>query len=600
MLAWVRRVLTAPDYEDRDQARVARMVHGILWGYVGILLAFVVGAYIVSPAPPRVAGVPLGLGGLIVMAPLALLIRLNRHGQPRLVAVFVTGSMWIASTVWVWFSGGITDNRVTFIYSLIIVFAGLMLGRWSLVVFAALSLLGIYGGYASEQTGRVVPELVPVGIPQMGMTLAANLILAVLVFQGRRGLNAVLDEAQQSAMAQERANRQLQAMQSELDARVQRRTEELEIRASLLQTAVEVGGVAAAMRTPEELLRSVAESVSERFGLYHVGVYVTDPTHQRAALEAVGGDPGGEIPVVGYELSLEEGAVISECVRARAPYIAFGANVPRRVFDVGDVRVSESVARLPRTSVEVALPLALGGRTLGALDLHLEHAGSFRLIDLEAWQVVADQLAIALENARRYAQSEEALEAERSYQAQVSREGWAELLRSKAVAGYRYRNRRVEEAGDSWPAELEAALQREARVLVDGSADGDAGAAVAVPVRARGSTIGALHLKKRPAAGAWTSRELELLDTLTLQLETALESARLYRDTQTAAAHQRAVAEVGASIREEVEIEAVLSRALTELGKALAAEQGAVLLTLGEGPEGDSKPLDGSLSGDVR
>jgi hypothetical protein len=104
-------------------------------------------------------------------------------------------------------------------------------------------------------------------------------------------------------------------------------------------------------------------------------------------------------------------------------------------------------------------------------------------------------------------------------------------------------------------------------------------------VRVRGNTIGVLHLRKHPGAGGWTRRELDLLATLTDQLETALESARLYRDTRLAAAQQRAIAEVGASIREEIEIETVLSRALKELGTVLAAESGTVLFSLNEARE---------------
>jgi len=597
MFRWLRSLLTVPEFEDRDITRVARILNVLLWAYVVVLLAFVAGAYIISPEPPRVAGVPLGLGGLLVLAILFWLIRTMRRGRVRLVAVLMTGAVLIANVSWMWISGGVTDNRTALMYVLVIAFAGLMLGRWTLLIFTALSMLGVYGAYLAEQSGRIVPDLQPMGIPGMAQTMAAFVVLAVLVYQGRRGLNLLLEEAQRSAQAQERTNRQMRTMQSDLDARVQQRTEELEIRANLLQTAVEVGGTAVSMRTPDELIATVADTMSRQFGFYHVGVYLADAAVQRAGLQAVGGEPGGEIPKVGYEIPMHDGAVIGECLRTGEPYIAFGDHMIGRMIDVGEVRVSAHIARLPRTSVEVALPLSVGGRTVGVLDLHLDQAGSFRLIDLEAWQIVADQLTIALENARRYAQSQEALEVQQAYLAQTSREGWRRLLLDESVPGYRYRNNRVEPLDDVWPAALDEAVRADTRVLVEAGTDG--GAAVAVPVRARGTTIGSLHLEKRPSAGGWTNRELQLLDTLTVQLETALESARLYRDTRTAAAQQQTIAEVSASIRGEVEIEAVLSRALTELGNALAAEQGSVLLTLGEEPGEDSRPQELGLSGDA-
>jgi len=330
----------------------------------------------------------------------------------------------------------------------------------------------------------------------------------------------------------------------------------------------------------------VAQSIAESFGFYHVGIYLVDVASNRVVLQAAGGEPSTATPVIGYEVSIAEGSVVGECVRNRGPRIAFSARVPRTAFAVGEMLLSAHVARLPRTAVEIVLPLIVGGQAIGALDMHMDDVGIFKLEDLEAWQIVSDQVAVAIENARRFARSQAALEAERDYYGRVSREGWTKLLLSQQVAGYRYKDHHVEPVGDLWPAEMDEVLATGSRVVRTESASEESGAVVAMPVRARDNTLGVLHLRKRPEAGAWTNRELDLLDMLTDQLATALEAARLYRDTQQSAAQQRAVAEVGAGIREEIEIEAVLSRALTELGNVLAADRGAVLLALDDAPEG--------------
>ena len=92
--------------------------------------------------------------------------------------------------------------------------------------------------------------------------------------------------------------------------------------------------------------------------------------------------------------------------------------------------------------------------------------------------------------------------------------------------------------------------------------------------------MGVIDGRKPEGAGAWTQAEIDLLQALADQMNVALEGARLYRETQRRAARERVAGEVTGRIREAVEIDAVLERALAELGQALNAERGAVYLAL--------------------
>ena len=116
--------------------------------------------------------------------------------------------------------------------------------------------------------------------------------------------------------------------------------------------------------------------------------------------------------------------------------------------------------------------------------------------------------------------------------------------------------------------------------VVTYAADEDEPAGVAIPIRFRDRVIGVLDAHKLQAAEEWTDEEIKLLETLTDQLSIALESARLYQDTQRRAARERVAGEVTGHIREAVEIEAVLERALAELAQALQAERGTAYLAL--------------------
>ncbi|MBN2003645.1 MAG: hypothetical protein JXA21_09840, partial [Anaerolineae bacterium] len=91
----------------------------------------------------------------------------------------------------------------------------------------------------------------------------------------------------------------------------------------------------------------------------------------------------------------------------------------------------------------------------------------------------------------------------------------------------------------------------------------------------------------------WTQEEIEVLQTLTEQLAIALESARLYEDTQRRATRERLLREVTARIRGSSNPEAVLNTLLREVGNVLgratfvrlgSAEQ---LLQVAASPEAD-------------
>jgi len=83
---------------------------------------------------------------------------------------------------------------------------------------------------------------------------------------------------------------------------------------------------------------------------------------------------------------------------------------------------------------------------------------------------------------------------------------------------------------------------------------------------------------RKPDGSVWTQEEQRLLNTLVDQLGVALESARLYRDTQRRAAQERLVGEVTARIRETLNMETVLKTAVDEIRQALQLERLVVRL----------------------
>jgi GAF domain-containing protein len=123
-------------------------------------------------------------------------------------------------------------------------------------------------------------------------------------------------------------------------------------------------------------------------------------------------------------------------------------------------------------------------------------------------------------------------------------------------------------------------LQEETVVQGDGD---DEKAALAIPIKVRGQVIGVLSASRPTETGEWTDEELALLETLSDQLGEALESARLYRDTQRRAAYEQLLGHIVDRMRRTVDMDALMQTAIQEMASALGASSAFVQLGIGAG-----------------
>jgi len=260
------------------------------------------------------------------------------------------------------------------------------------------------------------------------------------------------------------------------------------------------------------------------------------------------------------------------------PY-AIGRGEPRIALDVGADAVFFDNPDLADTRSEAALPLRARGRIIGALDVQSDQPQAFEQEDIVALQTLADQVALAISNAQLFQQAQESLEAERRAYGQLSSEAWEEMLRVNPNLGYLYSQ------GVLVPLENRPAGPSSAPGQVEnGNGDALPSQTQELPelklrVQARGNVIGTISAHKPGQAGTWTPEEIALLETLAEQLGTALESARLYQDTQRRATRERLVGEVTSRMRESLDVERVLQAAVREFGKTLGADEVKIRLT---------------------
>lgn len=341
---------------------------------------------------------------------------------------------------------------------------------------------------------------------------------------------------------------QTKALQESIEI-TQRRTRSLELSAEVSQAATSI-------LEPNELVQQVVELIRDRFDLYYVGLFLVDETGELAVLRAGTGEAGRQMLHARHKLKVGGQSMIGQCVARGEARIA---------LDVGDEAVHFDNPLLPETRSEGALPLRSRGQVLGAITVQSMQPAAFDEDVITVLQTMADQVAVALDNARLFAESEEALEAEHRAYGELSREAWEELLRAQGDIGILSDKRGTLPAGDLWEIQMEKAMQTEEALL---SGEGsETGASVTIPIKVRDQVIGVFDGRKADGTAEWTPEELNLLETLTDQLGQALESARLYADTQRRAAREQLLGEMTARFTQSLDLDAVLQAAVQELGK---------------------------------
>lgn len=376
------------------------------------------------------------------------------------------------------------------------------------------------------------------------------------------------DELSLLAQTFNRMSVELSRSYTELEQKVADRTRDLGRRSAYLQAAAEVSRAATAILDADTLIAQSVDIIRERFDLYYVGLFQVDELGEWAVLRAGSGEAGRIMLAEQHRIRVGVGMIGWSIAHAEAR-VASQAET-----DV--VRLSNPY--LPETRSEVALPLRSRGKVLGALSVQDVTPDAFDEARILALQTMADQIAVALDNARLFAATQTALEAERRIYGELTQQAWQQLLRERHAMHYR-----ADVQGNVW------AVTGHRMGL--GDQDGDP-ATVALPVKIRDAVIGAVRFHK-PAAGAdWTAEELTLLETLMDQLGVALESGRLYHDTQLRAARERLIGEVTGRMRESLALETVLRTSASEIRRALGLEELLVRLALPEQAAGAAEGVD--------
>jgi signal transduction histidine kinase/DNA-binding response OmpR family regulator len=176
--------------------------------------------------------------------------------------------------------------------------------------------------------------------------------------------------------------------------------EQTQRRVRLLGAAAKVGRSIASILDLDALLSSTVDIICDEFGFYYAGVFLVDETGEWAVLRAGRGEAGAAMVASGHKLKVDGHSMVG---------VATGRRRARIALDVGEEPVHFKNPHLPHTRSEMALPLVAGNEVIGALTVQSTEEAAFGDDDVTALQAMADQLAIAINNARLHRQNQHLL-----------------------------------------------------------------------------------------------------------------------------------------------------------------------------------------------
>ena len=300
---------------------------------------------------------------------------------------------------------------------------------------------------------------------------------------------------------------QLQHTLGSLEQRVSERTRDIAI-------AAEVGQHASLMRDLETLLSESVELIRERFDLYYTQIYLLDARGKTLVLRAGSGDAGKQL--LGRSHRLAVGSGINGAAAASRQPIIVADTLASSIFRANPL--------LPDTRSEMSVPLVIGERVLGVLDLQSNVANKLTTENASVFLTLAAQIAIAIENVILFAQADDARKETEARARRLTQEGWERFLnavdRSERI-GYRY----------------DATSQSLAPIT---GADADsAHPAYSIPILITGEQVGAIQVEAE-AGREWSKDEMDLMQTVAAQAARQIENLRLL----TQAEQSRAEAEL--------------------------------------------------------
>ena len=349
-----------------------------------------------------------------------------------------------------------------------------------------------------------------------------------------------LDEIGTLGITFNKMTEQLSEVLANLEQRVEERTQELQGRTEQLEAIADIARSIATIQASDQLLPEITKQVSERFGFYHVGIFLLDENKRYAVLQAANSEGGQKMLARGHRLGIgQQGIVGFVTSRGQA----------RVALDVGAESVYFNNPDLPETHSEVALPLMLGQEIIGALDIQSTKRDAFSQEDIDIFTVLADQISVAIQNAQSLEKAQHALEEADRASRQLTGQAWTSFSYTVPVKGYYFDGGKPRPLKEAKNAPNRGSLK--------------------VPIQIRGQEVASLVLEASEPDYQWPENEIAMIQATAERAALALENARLLEEAQRRASKERTISESTSRVSAALDIETILKITAEELERTL-------------------------------
>jgi GAF domain-containing protein len=348
-----------------------------------------------------------------------------------------------------------------------------------------------------------------------------------------------------------------------LEKQVEERTSDLVRKTLQLQAASRIAHDAAELQDINTLSQRTVELISNRFGFYHTGIFLLDEHGEHAILMAASSEGGQRMLARGHQLDVGVQGIVGAAAYQNRARIVMNVELDKDFYQNPD---------LPLTRSEAAIPLTARGKVLGVLDIQSTEESVFEKDDIEVLQTMADQIGLAIQNARLISESQDALKRLEIATVENIRRIWRERLRSNNRS-YRYTS-----------MGLATATHLGNISMIDDNKSN----LMNIPINLRGQHLGTITLRRAPE-NTWSETDRSLAIDIAGQVGLALENARLLDEAQRRAAQEQSLSELTTKLSRSLDPDILLQTAIRELHQLPNVSEVSVYLA----------PSEKSTNGDV-
>ena len=426
MLKQIGAFFKAPIFpNDEDKTRKARYANAIASVFVGVIILYQTYIRFIQHYT-AFSEIDLILFGVAILCVIGWV--LLRKGLVRFTSILLVVSIFVASNSIAASGFGIKDASYILNFAIILM-AGLLLG-WQAALFT--TVLSIFSGFGlayAESNGLIT--VAPYPATSFAVDMAFTFIInAALIFLLISGLETALKRSRANFDELEVANLNLNLTQTELKSRSEElivANKQLENSTKKLRTVAEVTSTAASLRDFETLLALTTSVISDQLGYYHVAIFLLDEQREFALLRSANTEGGLRMIQRGFRIPIGQLGIVSSVAQSVQPRIANNTGESRIFFNNPD---------LPKTQSELALPLKSRDEIIGVLDIQSTELDEFSEDDVSILSILADQVAIALQNALQFAEFAESVARGKNRVAASLQTSMAGVRRNSADKGF--------------------------------------------------------------------------------------------------------------------------------------------------------------------